>query len=82
LYGQNDSRVIVVAASLHIQTKGQSKECSSYVRSSSYDIYNEQNTDMELKYIKTNQRESFIGFSYVIGYSIGFGFNTKKVNKQ
>ena len=52
------------------------------IRSSSYDIYNEQNTDMETKYIKTNQRESFIGFSYVIGYSIGFGFNTKKVNKQ
>ena len=32
----DNSLVIVVAASLHIQTKGQSKECSSYNINSSY----------------------------------------------
>jgi len=52
------------------------------IRRSSYDVYNEQNITAngynEIQYFKTNQRESNIGFSYVIGYSMGFGFGSKK----
>lgn len=52
------------------------------IRRSSYDVYNEQNITAngynEIQYFKTNQRESNIGFSYVIGYSMGFGFSSKK----
>ena len=44
-------------------------------------IYIINKKSIETKYIKTNQRESLIGFSYIIVYSIGFGFNTKKGNK-
>ncbi len=52
------------------------------IRRSTYDVYNLQtitaNGYNENQYIKTNQRESLIGFSYVIGYSMGFGFGSKK----
>jgi hypothetical protein len=52
------------------------------LRSSSYDIYDQKEIDVNganaTRYFKSTLRESQIGFSYVIGYTFGFGFKTKK----
>lgn len=55
------------------------------IRNSSYDVYAQKTitdengyTSTSSTYYKTNQRESVIGFSYVVGYSFGFGLRPKK----
>ncbi len=52
------------------------------IRSSSYDVYSQKDIEIngfnEPRYFKTDQRESQIGFSYVVGYTLGFGFKSKK----